>query len=168
MTRLHEVETSRPDDSYQYLSSREVIEHFNWKKSHGYKRLRLPGFPASLGGNYRLDTIRAWEGRVLRGELPGCWRRLKDFPDLAGPTDASAVAAALELPPLGDPSGVPRPERGQHLLTGVAGVHHEGHLGHHRQGCVDVIGLCIEDRVELSEFRQHLRVLPEEVHTGLK
>lgn len=56
---------------HTFLSSKEVIARFGWGRTYGYQMLKSPGFPAAIGGRYRLDTLMAWEERVLAGELSG-------------------------------------------------------------------------------------------------
>jgi hypothetical protein len=56
---------------HTYLTSREVIARFRWGRTFGYQMLASTGFPRTIGGRYRLDTLIAWEDRVLSGELTG-------------------------------------------------------------------------------------------------
>ncbi|HEX3005159.1 MAG TPA: hypothetical protein VHO27_13180 [Angustibacter sp.] len=56
---------------HTFLSSKEVIARFGWGRTYGYQMLKSAGFPAAIGGRYRLDTLMAWEERVLAGELSG-------------------------------------------------------------------------------------------------
>ncbi|MBT9254422.1 hypothetical protein KMZ32_01780 [Phycicoccus sp. MAQZ13P-2] len=59
------------DPRHTYLSRKEVITYFGWGRSKGYSML-IPehtGFPRSVGGRYRLDTILAWEEAVLAGDV---------------------------------------------------------------------------------------------------
>jgi hypothetical protein len=57
--------------NHTYLTSREVIARFRWGRTYGYQILASTGFPRTIGGRYRLDTLIAWEDRVLSGELTG-------------------------------------------------------------------------------------------------
>ena len=54
-----------------YLKPAEVLARFDWRHSYGYRMLASAGFPQAIGGRYRLDTVLAWEDRVLSGELSG-------------------------------------------------------------------------------------------------
>ena len=57
--------------NHTYLTSREVIARFRWGRTFGYQMLSSTGFPRTIGGRYRLDTLIDWEDRVLSGELTG-------------------------------------------------------------------------------------------------
>jgi hypothetical protein len=57
--------------SQTYLTSGEVIARFRWGRTFGYQMLASTGFPRTIGNRYRLDTLIAWEDRVLSGELTG-------------------------------------------------------------------------------------------------
>jgi hypothetical protein len=54
-----------------FLTSTEVIARFRWGRTYGYQMLASTGFPRTIGNRYRLDTLIAWEDRVLDGELTG-------------------------------------------------------------------------------------------------
>lgn len=53
------------DPKNTFLTSTEVIRRYRWGRTKGYQMLRSPGFPRSIGGAYRLDTLAAWEDRQL-------------------------------------------------------------------------------------------------------
>ncbi|NMM34106.1 MAG: hypothetical protein HHJ13_08920 [Phycicoccus sp.] len=58
------------DPRHTFLKSQEVIARFRWGRTRGYLELKKPGFPRPIGGNYRLDTLIAWEDRCLAGDVP--------------------------------------------------------------------------------------------------
>jgi hypothetical protein len=66
----NETQPLRDDPRHTFLKSREVIARFRWGRTRGYLELKKPGFPRPIGGNYRLDTLIAWEDRCLAGVVP--------------------------------------------------------------------------------------------------
>jgi len=58
------------DPRHTFLKPQEVIARFRWGRTRGYLELKKPGFPRPIGGNYRLDTLIAWEDRCLAGDVP--------------------------------------------------------------------------------------------------
>jgi hypothetical protein len=66
MTTTHPV----GDPRHTFLKSQEVIARFRWGRTRGYLELKKPGFPRPIGGNYRLDTLIAWEDRCLTANEP--------------------------------------------------------------------------------------------------
>ena len=66
MTTTHPV----GDPRHTFLKPQEVIARFRWGRTRGYLELKKPGFPRPIGGNYRLDTLIAWEDRCLAGDVP--------------------------------------------------------------------------------------------------
>jgi hypothetical protein len=62
---------TRTDPRDIYLKAEEVHRRYTWGRTLGYEMLRSTGFPRALGGRYRLDTLLAWDERVLTGELTG-------------------------------------------------------------------------------------------------
>jgi len=63
MTTTHPV----GDPRHTFLKPQEVIARFRWGRTRGYLELKKPGFPRPIAGNYRLDTLIAWEDRCLAG-----------------------------------------------------------------------------------------------------
>jgi hypothetical protein len=84
---------------HTFMCSREVFLRYRWKRTKGYQMLTSPGFPRPIGGRYRLDTLIAWESRVLAGDLE------------QEPTPAAAVAPVLSAAPLEDSLELPRRNR---------------------------------------------------------
>ena len=66
----YETRPLRDDPRHTFLKSQEVIARFRWGRTRGYLELKKPGFPRPIGGNYRLDTLIAWEDRCLAGDVP--------------------------------------------------------------------------------------------------
>jgi hypothetical protein len=62
MTTTHPV-----DDRHTFLKPQEVIARYRWGRTRGYLELKKANFPRPIGGNYRLDTLTAWEDRWLTG-----------------------------------------------------------------------------------------------------
>lgn len=56
---------------HTFLTTREVFARYDWKRTNGYLMLKSTGFPRPISGKYRLDTLMAWEDRVLAGQLTG-------------------------------------------------------------------------------------------------
>lgn len=50
-----------------FLSARQVFTRYGWGKSKGYEMLKADGFPNSIGGRYRLDSLIGWEEDLLGG-----------------------------------------------------------------------------------------------------
>lgn len=48
-----------------FLSSSDVFARYGWGRTKGYEMLRTAGFPAAIGGRYRLDTLYRWEDAQL-------------------------------------------------------------------------------------------------------
>jgi hypothetical protein len=57
MTTNHSV----GDPRHTFLKPQEVIARFRWGRTCGYLELKKLAFPRQIGGNYRLDTLMAWE-----------------------------------------------------------------------------------------------------------
>jgi hypothetical protein len=81
------------DPRHTFLSSKEVIARFGWGRTYGYQMLKATGFPAAIGGRYRLDTLMAWEDRVLAGELSGRPETSEEPSDLGSELEAGGITA---------------------------------------------------------------------------
>lgn len=57
------------DPQHCFLSAKEAIARVGWGRTKGYRMLRTSSFPRAIGGSFRLDTILAYEERVLAGEI---------------------------------------------------------------------------------------------------
>ncbi len=51
-----------------FLTLTEVAQRYRWGRTKTAEMRRTPGFPKALGGVYRLDTLQAWEDRLLAAE----------------------------------------------------------------------------------------------------
>jgi hypothetical protein len=60
-----------PDLHHCFLKPQEVIARYRWGRTRGYLELKKPTFPRQIGGNYRIDTLLAWEDCCLAGDQPG-------------------------------------------------------------------------------------------------
>jgi hypothetical protein len=63
----HDAGASAADLKNTFLTPAEVFLRYRWGRTKGYQMLRAPGFPRSVGGAYRLDTLAAWEEDQLAG-----------------------------------------------------------------------------------------------------
>lgn len=112
----HADPTGNPaDPQHTFLCSDEVFLRYRWKRTKGYQMLMSPGFPRPIGGRYRLDTLIAWEARVLAGDLehesPPAHRHPGARRSAAGrqprpPTENGTAASAGRAQPDGPPSRV--------------------------------------------------------------
>lgn len=57
------ADSTSPRDVFLTLS--EVSARYRWGRTKTAEMRRTPGFPATIGGVYRLDTLHAWEDRLL-------------------------------------------------------------------------------------------------------
>jgi hypothetical protein len=57
--------TAAPRDTF--LTAAEVAARYRWGRTKMAKMRVSPGFPVSLHGSFRLDTLLDWEERVLAG-----------------------------------------------------------------------------------------------------
>jgi hypothetical protein len=53
------------DPRQTFLKPQEVIARYRWGRTRGYLELKKASFPRTIGGNYRLDTLVAWEDWCL-------------------------------------------------------------------------------------------------------
>jgi hypothetical protein len=56
------------DPRETFLKAQEVIAKYRWGRTRGYLELKKTSFPRTIGGNYRLDTLIAWEEWCLTGD----------------------------------------------------------------------------------------------------
>jgi hypothetical protein len=61
------VAQTAADPLNTFLTTREVIARYRWGRTKGYEMLKSHGFPRSIGGAYRLDTLLDWEAAQLDG-----------------------------------------------------------------------------------------------------
>jgi hypothetical protein len=85
MTTTHPV----GDPRHTFLKPQEVIARYRWGRTRGYLELKKPTFPRPIGGQYRLDTLMAWEEWCLT---------------LHQPCQRESVAAIALLEPVPAPS----------------------------------------------------------------
>lgn len=86
--------TCTQDPRHTFLTSEDVFERMRWKRTYGYLMLKSAGFPPRVGLAFRLDTIMAWEDRVLAGELPG----VPDQADRSGLAEEATLEPVAQLP----------------------------------------------------------------------
>jgi len=88
MTTNHPV----GDPRHTFLKAQEVIARYRWGRTRGYLELKKPRFPRPMGGNYRLDTIMAWEEWCLTLDQP-CQRETVAAIPVLEPVTAPAPSA---------------------------------------------------------------------------
>jgi hypothetical protein len=80
-----------------FLTARQVFSRYGWGKSKGYEILKSDGFPNSIGGKYRLDSLIRWEERLLDGG--SCTASSGPDPEPTAPNEHVTAAAPTVLPP---------------------------------------------------------------------
>lgn len=109
-------------EMHQFLSAKEVIARYGWGRTKGYLMLKSEGFPRHIAGSYRLDTLLAWEARVLAGELdPQPPTEEADSAEATEPKSTKEQAATEPRADLDDePTELPTRGRSRGLRTKAA------------------------------------------------
>lgn len=127
ITAAYEPAHTDPRDIY--LKAEEVHRRYTWGRTLGYGMLRSTGSPRAIGGRYCLDTLLAWDARVLAGELTGrpdarsraAKRAPGTQPETAAATSTTANIALAPRPQGPAPRWCRPPRRPSRPLTPATG-----------------------------------------------
>ena len=96
------------DPRHTFLKPQEVIARYRWGRTRGYLELKKAAFPRPIGGQYRLDTLMAWEEWCLTLHQP-CQRETVAATPLLEPVPAPAPSSdSAATPTHGLPAELPQ------------------------------------------------------------